>query len=75
MTNPESTPISYEDAMSELEAILRAVEEGEVGLDDLSEKVARAAVLIRLCQGRIKDTEMSVQSVLDELDAASGEDP
>ena len=63
--------IGYEDAMAELEAILRAVEDGDVGLDELSEKVARAAVLIRTCQSRIRDTELSVQSVLDELDKAT----
>jgi exodeoxyribonuclease VII small subunit len=74
MTNPDASEIRYEDAMAELEGILRAVEDGDVGLDELSEKVARAAVLIRTCQGRIRETEMSVQRVLDELDeAANGE--
>lgn len=75
MTTPETENISYEDALQELEGILRAVEDGDVGLDELSDKVARAAVLIRLCQGRIRDTELSVKRVLDELDqAASGDE-
>jgi exodeoxyribonuclease VII small subunit len=60
--------IEYEDAMTELETILSAVEHGGVSLDALGGKVARAAELIRTCQAKIKRTEMTVQSILDDLE-------
>ena len=68
--------IGYDDAMTELEEILGAVEQGGVGLDELGGKVARAAALIRTCQAKIKSTEMTVQGILDELEShpTQGED-
>jgi exodeoxyribonuclease VII small subunit len=66
--------IGYEMAMAELEEILNAVEEGDVGLDDLGGKVARAATLIRACQTRIKSTEMTVHAILEQLGGESAPD-
>ncbi len=68
--NDDPSDIGYEEAMSELEEILSAVEEGDVGLDELGDKVARAATLIQACQARIRNTQMTVQNILEDLESS-----
>lgn len=63
--------VPYRDAVAELKTILDRIEGDDVDIDELSTKVERAAELIRLCRGRIEQTEMKVRRVLDDL----GESP
>jgi exodeoxyribonuclease VII small subunit len=65
----DTTPVRYRDATEELKAILARLEGDDVDIDELSEKVERAAELIRLCRDRIEHTGMKVRRVLDDLDA------
>src|SRR4051812_43829979 len=44
---------SYAAAMTELDAILRALEDDELDVDALASRVARAAELLRWCRARI----------------------
>jgi exodeoxyribonuclease VII small subunit len=64
---------NYADAFSELQQIVREMEEGEIGVDDLSEKVKRAAELIRLCKNKLQHTEEDVQKILKELEGSNEE--
>jgi exodeoxyribonuclease VII small subunit len=64
---------NYADAFSELQQIVREMEEGEIGVDDLSEKVKRAAELIRICKDKLQHTEEDVQKILKELDGSNEE--
>jgi len=60
---------SYAAAMTELDAILRALEDDELDVDALASRVARAAELLRWCRTRIADTKMQVEAVVADLDA------
>lgn len=60
-------PQSYEQAMSELRDILTQLELEDTDVDQLGELVARAAVLIRFCRGRLDKAEMKVNQVIDSL--------
>ncbi len=60
--------IKYEAAFEELQRIVQDIEEGEISVDELSEKVKRAAVLIRLCKEKLHTTEEDVNSILKELE-------
>ncbi len=60
--------ISYSRALSELEKIIGEIESEEADLDVLSEKVRRAAQLIKLCRGRLRSTEEEVKKALSEID-------
>jgi exodeoxyribonuclease VII small subunit len=62
---------SYAEASSEIEAILAEIESGEIDLDELSEKVERAATLLALCRGKLAATETRVRKVVADLDAAA----
>ncbi len=61
----------YAPAYEELQKILEALDQGEVDVDDLSEKVKRAAELIEFCQKRLKDTELQVKRVMQKLEESS----
>jgi exodeoxyribonuclease VII small subunit len=59
--------ISYTEAISELEAIVAEIEEGEITIDTLSEKVKRASELIRICKNKLTATEEDVNKILGEI--------
>jgi exodeoxyribonuclease VII small subunit len=65
--------ISYADAVAELEAIAVELEQPDVDVDVLADRVARAAQLITLCRDRIASTRLDVERVvagLEETDTA-----
>lgn len=66
-----SEPISYTDAFEELEQIVNEIEQGDINIDELSEKVKRASELIKMCKKKLTTTEEDVQTILKELDAGS----
>lgn len=59
--------ITYTEAMKELELIVNEIEEGEITIDTLSEKVKRASELIRICKDKLIATEEDVSKILEEL--------
>lgn len=61
-------PTRYADAMAELEAILAEIEDDAVDVDVLTQKVARAALLIRWCRGRIDGARVDVERIVAEID-------
>ena len=64
--------ITYREALEELEAILDAIEEEQVDVDELAVKVKRSAELIRLCRSRIDAAAAEVEAVVQDMD--SGDD-
>jgi exodeoxyribonuclease VII small subunit len=45
--------LTYIEAFEELQQIVNDIEEGETGIDQLSEKVKRAAELIKICKNKL----------------------
>ncbi len=68
----DGSDIAYADALAELETILAGLERDEPDVDQLAERVARAAVLIRLCRGRIAAARFEVERVVTDLGDAGG---
>ena len=58
----------YQEAFDELQQIVRDMQEGEIGIDDLSEKIKRATELIKFCQDKLSATEESVSKILQSAD-------
>lgn len=61
--------MTYEKAYTELQAIITAIETGDVSVDILAEKVKRAAELITFCKEKLTATEQDVQQILADLNA------
>ncbi len=66
--------ITYTEAFEELQQIVSDMEEGEISVDELSEKVKRAATLIRICKEKLYHTETDVRQILDELEDNKSDD-
>lgn len=61
--------INYTEAFEELQKITIEIENGEISVDELSEKVKRAAFLIRICKQKLTATEEDVNKILKELES------
>lgn len=61
---------SYAQAFEELQQIVSEIEEGHISVDELSEKVKRAAFLIKVCKEKLTSTEEDVSKILKDLDSA-----
>ncbi|MEO2063249.1 MAG: exodeoxyribonuclease VII small subunit [Christiangramia sp.] len=62
---------NYTEAFNELQEIVSEIELGEIGVDDLSDKVKRAALLIKVCKKKLRSTEENVKDILRELEDVS----
>jgi len=63
-----SEKMQYTEAFAELQAIVSEIEQGEISVDTLSEKVKRAAYLIGVCRKQLRATEEDVNAILKELE-------
>lgn len=59
-------PMSYESAWAELQAIVAALQAEAVGVDALSEKIARATVLANFCRERLRQTEEQLGGMIND---------
>ena len=59
---------TYTEAFEELQQIVSEIEEGQISVDELSEKVKRAAQLIKICKTKLSSTEEDVNKILRELE-------
>jgi exodeoxyribonuclease VII small subunit len=64
---------TYTEAFDELQRIVSEIEQGEISVDELSEKVKRAAFLIKICKQKLTSTEEDVDKILKELDTTTNE--
>lgn len=58
---------NYTKAFEELKGIVTEIEQGEISVDELSEKVKRATELIQKCKLKLTTTEEDVNKILKEL--------
>jgi len=58
--------ISYSEAIAEIESTLNKIEEGNLNVDDLTQKVSRVTDLIKICRDRLYKTETQIKKILDE---------
>ncbi|MDQ0106695.1 Exodeoxyribonuclease VII small subunit [Chitinophaga terrae (ex Kim and Jung 2007)] len=61
--------LTYESAYTELQVIASEIENEEVSVDLLSEKVKRAAVLIAFCQQKLRATEAEVNNIIKQMES------
>jgi len=60
--------MTYTAAFEELQGIVNEIEQGEISVDELSAKVKRASLLIKICKTKLTTTEEDVQRILTELE-------
>jgi len=60
--------ITYTEAMAEVEEILEQIENEELDVDDLAEKVKRVSVLLKTCKDKLMRTNEQVEQILKEME-------
>ena len=60
--------LSFEDALSELEQIVRALESGQQKLEDAITAYERGAALRRHCEAKLAEAEARVAAIVEHAD-------
>ncbi|MFP4234996.1 MAG: exodeoxyribonuclease VII small subunit [Nitriliruptoraceae bacterium] len=68
--NDVDDDLTYEAAVTELEAIVTALQRDDVSVDELAERVARGATLVEVCRARLHAAELAVEEVVAALRAS-----
>lgn len=58
--------MKYEEALYELEAIVRKMENGETDLDAISNELKKAQKLIKLCRDKLTKTDEELKQIMGE---------
>jgi exodeoxyribonuclease VII small subunit len=73
LKQPAMTPnLTYKQATQELETILKAIENDDVDVDELTQKVQRSSELIKLCKQKLRTAEDAINQVFQDINC---EDP
>lgn len=62
----ENNEMKYEKAVCELEEIVDKMERDELDIDQLSEQLKRAKVLVKLCKDKLIKTDEEIKKLLSE---------
>lgn len=72
---PEIARLSFEDALSELETIVRQLEDGKGELDQAIKTYERGAQLKRHCEAKLQEAQIKVEKVVLGPQGAVGVEP
>ncbi len=64
------TGLSFEDALAELERIVRGLEGGQQKLEDAITCYERGAALRRHCEAKLAEAETRVQAIVERADGS-----
>jgi exodeoxyribonuclease VII small subunit len=60
--------LTYQEALLEVEDILAKIENEELDIDELSEKVKRVSFLLKFCKDKLHKTNEEVEKILGEME-------
>ncbi len=72
---PDIARLSFEDALTELETIVRQLEEGKGELDQAIKTYERGAQLKRHCEAKLQEAQIKVEKVVLGPEGAAGVEP
>lgn len=67
-------PTSYEEALQELQRIVKELENREIKIDDLASKVSKAKALVDYCREKLSKTEEEINKIIRPESNADDED-
>ena len=59
---------TYKDAFDELQEIVSDIESGDVAVDELTENISRATLLLGICKAKLTASEEEVEKLLKKLE-------
>ena len=72
---PDIAKLSFEDALAELEKIVRTLEDGRGKLEDSIKAYERGALLKRHCEAKLKEAQAKVDKIVIGADGKPGTTP
>lgn len=72
---PEIAALGFEEALGELERIVRQLEEGSGKLDQAIEAYERGVMLKRHCEAKLQEARMRVEKVVQSADGGVSTQP
>lgn len=63
MKQPDFSKISFEDALAQLETIVRELEAGKIKLDDAVEAYETATALKKFCEDKLKLAQLKIEKI------------
>ena len=66
-TDTSLETLTFEQALEQLDRLVRRMESGELGLDESIAAYRRGAELARYCQGRLSDAEQAIRRLDDDV--------
>ena len=70
----DTSNLSYEDAVAQVEAIVEKIESGELGLEASVAEYERAAALLKRCREVLKKAELRVTELSKQMAQADADD-
>jgi len=67
---PEVDTLSFEEALAELEQIVRGLESGQQKLEDAINAYERGAALRRHCEAKLAEAEARVAAIVQQADGS-----
>lgn len=67
--------LSFEDALTELEGIVRKLESGDAPLEESITLYQRGAKLKAHCEGKLKDAQLKVEKIVLAPDGSASTEP
>ena len=69
-TPPDVSGLSFEDALAELEQIVRGLESGQQKLEEAINAYERGAALRRHCEAKLAEAEARVAAIVQRVDGS-----
>jgi exodeoxyribonuclease VII small subunit len=74
-SGPDVSALSFEDALAELEKIVRGLESGQQKLEEAITAFERGSALRRHCEAKLAEAETRIQAIVERADGALGTRP
>ncbi len=71
MDSDKTAKLSFETALTKLEAIVDAMEQGEVPLAELLAQYEEGSKLLKVCESRLKDAELKIEKLKKQKDGSA----
>ncbi|RYG37507.1 MAG: exodeoxyribonuclease VII small subunit [Chitinophagaceae bacterium] len=65
--------MTYSNALAELQQLAEDLENDEISIDELSEKIKRASQLLEFCQNKLRSTDEEVKKILSKMESKNKE--
>ena len=75
MDSDKTAKLSFESALTKLEAIVDSMEQGEVPLADLLAKYEEGTKLLKACESRLKEAELKIEKLKKAKDGSAAFEP